>query len=89
MGLAGCHIENQVAEKRCGHLENKELISTSEMVKKIKDSVASRKDKDIVAQLTAEFLSGSYANKESMSSNFRVLQSLISNLTNYSVGNVI
>ena len=51
--------------------------------------VASRKDKDIVAQLTAEFLSGSYANKESMSSNFKVLQSLISNLTNYSVGNVI
>ena len=51
--------------------------------------VGSRKDKDIVAQLTAEFLSGSYANKESMSSNFKVLQSLISNLTNYSVGNVI
>ena len=28
MGLAGCHIEDQIAEKRCGHLENKELIST-------------------------------------------------------------
>ena len=26
-GLAGCHIEDQIAEKRCGHLDNKELIS--------------------------------------------------------------
>ena len=43
-GLAGCHIEDQIAEKRCGHLENKELISTNEMVKKIKDSVKARKD---------------------------------------------
>ena len=32
-GLAGCHIEDQIAEKRCGHLDNKELISKSEMVK--------------------------------------------------------
>ena len=45
LGLAGCHIEDQIPEKRCGHLENKELISISEMVKKIKDSVDSRKDK--------------------------------------------
>ena len=48
MGLAGCHIEDQIAEKRCGHLENKELISTHEMVKKIKISVASRKDKNFL-----------------------------------------
>ena len=45
MGLTGCHIEDQISEKRCGHLENKELISTEQMVKKIKDSVTSRKDK--------------------------------------------
>ena len=38
MGLAGCHIEDQIAEKRCGHFENKEIIPTNEMVKKIKDS---------------------------------------------------
>jgi len=36
-GLAGCHIEDQIAEKRCGHLDNKELISKDEMVKKIKE----------------------------------------------------
>ena len=44
-GLAGCHIEDQIAEKRCGHLDNKELISKEEMVKKIKESVKARKDK--------------------------------------------
>ncbi len=48
MGLAACHIEDQIAEKRCGHLENKELISTNEMVKKIKTSAASRKDKNFL-----------------------------------------
>ena len=60
MGLAGCHIEDQVAEKRCGHLENKELISTSEMVKKIKDSVASRKDKNfsIIVRTDANLVEG-------------------------------
>tara|TARA_B100001540_G_C15706074_1_gene596213 strand:- start:267 stop:1163 length:897 start_codon:yes stop_codon:yes gene_type:complete len=60
MGLAGCHIEDQVAEKRCGHLENKELISTSEMVKKIKDSVASRRDKNfsIIVRTDANLVEG-------------------------------
>ena len=48
MGLAGCHIEDQISEKRCGHLENKELISTDQMVKKIKDSVNARKDKNFI-----------------------------------------
>ena len=35
-GLAGCHLEDQIAEKRCGHLDNKELVSKEEMVKKFK-----------------------------------------------------
>ncbi len=43
-GLAGCHIEDQIAEKRCGHLDNKELISKDKMVEKIKISVKARKD---------------------------------------------
>jgi methylisocitrate lyase len=47
-GLAGCHIEDQIAEKRCGHLDNKELISKDEMVKKIKESVDARKDKNFL-----------------------------------------
>lgn len=36
MGLAGCHIEDQMNPKRCGHLDNKNLIDTSEVVRKIK-----------------------------------------------------
>ncbi len=47
-GLAGCHIEDQIAEKRCGHLDNKELITKDEMIKKIKDSVNVRKDKNFL-----------------------------------------
>ncbi len=60
MGLAGCHIEDQVAEKRCGHLENKELISTKKMVDKIKISVDTRKDKNflIIARTDANLVEG-------------------------------
>ena len=47
-GLAGCHIEDQISEKRCGHLDNKELITKEEMVKKIKQSVEARKDKNFL-----------------------------------------
>jgi len=47
-GLAGCHIEDQIAEKRCGHLDNKELITKNEMVEKIKQSVTARKDKNFL-----------------------------------------
>ena len=47
-GLAGCHIEDQIPEKRCGHLDNKELITKEEMVKKIKQSVEARKDKNFL-----------------------------------------
>ena len=47
-GLAGCHIEDQISEKRCGHLDNKELISKNEMVKKIKQSVSVRKDNNFL-----------------------------------------
>ncbi|MDC1096386.1 methylisocitrate lyase [Pelagibacteraceae bacterium] len=47
-GLSGCHIEDQIAEKRCGHLDNKELISTKEMVLKIKTSIKARKDKNFL-----------------------------------------
>ena len=47
-GLAGCHIEDQIEEKRCGHLDNKELISKEQMIVKIKKSVESRKDKNFL-----------------------------------------
>ena len=59
-GLAGCHLEDQIAEKRCGHLDNKELISKEEMVKKIQTSVQARKDKNflIIARTDANSVEG-------------------------------
>ena len=59
-GLAGCHLEDQVAEKRCGHLDNKELVSKEEIVKKIKDSVKARKDKNflIIARTDSNSVEG-------------------------------
>ena len=47
-GLAGCHIEDQIDEKRCGHLDNKEIISKDEMIKKIGTAVKARKDNNFL-----------------------------------------
>ena len=59
-GLAGCHLEDQIAEKRCGHLDNKELVTKDEMVIKIKESVKARKDKNflIIARTDANSVEG-------------------------------
>ena len=59
-GLAGCHLEDQIAEKRCGHLDNKELISTEMMVKNIQDCIKARKDKNflIIARTDANSVEG-------------------------------
>ena len=59
-GIAAVHIEDQVARKRCGHLENKELISSEEMVNKIKECVGARKDKNfkIIARSDAKAVEG-------------------------------
>src|SRR5215467_8906240 len=35
-GVAGCHIEDQVLPKRCGHIAGKALISADEMIGKLK-----------------------------------------------------
>src|SRR5437764_3113665 len=47
-GVAGFHIEDQVSPKKCGHYEGKEVISTAEMVGKIKAAVDTRQDADMV-----------------------------------------
>jgi methylisocitrate lyase len=59
-GLSGCHIEDQIEEKRCGHLDNKELISKEQMVVKIKEAVSARKDKNflIIARTDANAVEG-------------------------------
>jgi len=45
-GAAAVHIEDQVAQKRCGHRPNKELVSTEEMVDRIRAAVDARIDPD-------------------------------------------
>ena len=59
-GLSGCHIEDQIDQKRCGHLDNKEIISKDDMVKKIKISVKAKKDNNflIIARTDANDVEG-------------------------------
>ena len=45
-GAAAVHIEDQVAQKRCGHRPNKEIVSQAEMVDRIKAAVDARQDAD-------------------------------------------
>lgn len=45
-GAAAVHMEDQVAQKRCGHRPNKEIVSTEEMVDRIKAAVDARTDAD-------------------------------------------
>jgi len=45
-GAAAVHIEDQIAQKRCGHRPNKEIVSQQEMVDRIKAAVDARVDDD-------------------------------------------
>jgi len=59
-GVAAVHLEDQVERKRCGHLDNKELISTDKMVNKIKECVKAKKDINfkIIARSDARSVEG-------------------------------
>ena len=59
-GVAAVHLEDQIERKRCGHLDNKELISTEDMVKKIKECVSAKKDENfkIIARSDAKSVEG-------------------------------
>ena len=60
IGVTAVHIEDQVNQKRCGHLDNKELISPKKMVKKIEECVKAKKDKNfkIIARSDARNVEG-------------------------------
>lgn len=47
-GVAAVHIEDQVAAKRCGHRPGKEVVSSGEMVDRIKAAVDARSDSSFV-----------------------------------------
>jgi methylisocitrate lyase len=55
-GAAGCHIEDQVQAKRCGHRPNKQIVSTEEMTDRIKAAVDARTDPAFVIMARTDAL---------------------------------
>lgn len=47
-GVAGCHLEDQVNPKRCGHLDGKEVVPTELMLRRITAAVNERRDDQFV-----------------------------------------
>jgi methylisocitrate lyase len=47
-GLSGCHLEDQVNPKRCGHLDNKSLVTPQAMVEKIRAAAGARRDSNFL-----------------------------------------
>lgn len=48
LGLSGCHLEDQVNPKRCGHLDNKTLVPIDEMVRKISAAANAKTDRNFM-----------------------------------------
>ena len=56
-GAAAVHIEDQVAQKRCGHRPNKAIVSIGEMVDRIKAAVDAKSDNNFVVMARTDALS--------------------------------
>jgi methylisocitrate lyase len=59
-GIAGCHIEDQVMPKRCGHLDGKEIVDTFEMVQRIRAASDAKMDDNfcLIARSDARAMEG-------------------------------
>jgi methylisocitrate lyase len=55
-GVAGVHIEDQIMQKRCGHRPNKAIVSSVEMVDRIKAAVDARQDESFVIMARTDAL---------------------------------
>ena len=55
-GAAAVHIEDQISQKRCGHRPNKEIVSTGEMIDRIKAAVDAKTDEDFVVMARTDAL---------------------------------
>ena len=55
-GVAAVHIEDQVGQKRCGHRPGKNLVSTEEMVDRIKAAVDAKTDEEFVVMARTDAL---------------------------------
>jgi methylisocitrate lyase len=60
LGIAGCHIEDQVNPKRCGHLDNKALVSIADMVQKVRAAADAKTDPNflLIARTDARGVEG-------------------------------
>lgn len=47
-GVAGIHLEDQIMPKKCGHLDNKQVVDVDTMVGKVRAAVAARVDPELV-----------------------------------------
>src|SRR3954453_8196743 len=59
-GVAALHVEDQVAPKRCGHMDGKDVIDAAEMVEKVRAAVEARGDGErlIIARTDARAVEG-------------------------------
>ncbi len=55
-GAAAVHMEDQVAQKRCGHRPNKAIVSNSEMVDRVKSAVDAKTDQEFVIMARTDAL---------------------------------
>jgi len=55
-GAGGCHIEDQVQAKRCGHRPGKAIVPSEEMVDRIKAAVDARTDASFVIMARTDAL---------------------------------
>lgn len=55
-GAAAVHIEDQVAQKRCGHRPNKSIVSQAEMVDRVKAAADAKTDSDFVLMARTDAL---------------------------------
>ncbi|HEX6590430.1 MAG TPA: methylisocitrate lyase [Moraxellaceae bacterium] len=55
-GAAAVHIEDQVAQKRCGHRPNKEIVAIDEMVDRVKAAVDAKTDSSFVVMARTDSL---------------------------------
>jgi 2-methylisocitrate lyase-like PEP mutase family enzyme len=59
-GVAAIHIEDQVSPKKCGHLDDKEVVAREDYIAKIRAAVAAKRDPDfmIIARTDARAVAG-------------------------------
>src|SRR5215472_2147128 len=59
-GVAAIHIEDQVSPKKCGHLDDKEIVPREDYIAKIRAAIAARRDRDfmIIARTDARAVAG-------------------------------